>query len=414
MVKEDQAVRVPWASWFGDYEIELAFPADWQVEVCSPPGGPDIGEEGIRQAFANPIGSPRIGEMAGGKRSAAIVVDDLSRPTPASRVLPFLLAELTEAGIARDDILIILGVACHRQLMREDMEKKLGGEILGTVRVKNHFAWDHLTYLGTTSRGTPVHVNSDFLAADFKVCLGGILPHGGPGFGGGAKLVLPGVTGIETTYYNHRPVAMGGPGKGLNRVDDNESRLDIEETARMTGLDVIVNTVVNPRRGIAGLFVGDMVAAHRAGVAFARLALTTPAPANADIVVLNAYPKDTEFVQIGLALNPWLSASKPLVHERGTLVITSAASEGFGFHSLHGPDGHLPNIHSLRRGLGDRKMIILSPNVNRLDLPAEAREDAGLTLCSAWPEARALLEEYHGGSAGVAVFPVAAMQLGEN
>jgi lactate racemase len=413
-MKQDQTVRVPWASWFGDYEIDLSFPAGWSLQVCNPPGGPDVGLEGIKAAFASPIGTPRISEMARRKRSVAIVVDDLSRPTPASRILPVLLEELAEAGISRDDVLIIMGVACHRQLMREDMEKKLGPEILRTMHVKNHFAWDHLKFLGTTSYGTPVHVNTDFLAADLKIVLGGILPHGGPGFGGGAKLVLPGVTGIQTTYHNHRPTEQGGPGKGLNRVDDNESRLDIEETARMAGLNAIVNAVVNSKREIAALFVGDMVAAHRAGVAFARKALTTPAPVNADVVVLNSYPKDTEFVQFGLAFNPWVSASKPLVHERGTIVVTTASSEGPGFHSLHGPDGYLPNIRSPRANFGDRRMIILSPNVNRLDLSDEAKADAGLSLCSTWAEARALLERYHGASANVSVFPVAAMQLGAN
>lgn len=412
--KADQAVRIPWASWFGDHEIELTFPPGWSLEVCNPPGGPDIGENGIRAAFAEPIGSPRISEMARGKRTAVIVVDDLSRPTPASRVLPVLLEELEAGGLQRDDVLILMGVACHRQLMRDDMEKKLGKEILRTMRVKNHFAWDHLAFLGNTSYGTPVHINRDFLEADLRLVLGGILPHGGPGFGGGAKLVLPGVAGIQTAYHNHRPVQEGGPGKGLDRVDDNESRLDIEEAARMAGLNAIVNVVVNPRREIAGLFVGDMVAAHRAGVAFARKVLTTLAPVDADVVVLNSYPKDSEFIQYGLAFNPWYSASKPLVHERGTIVLTTASSEGPGFHSLHGPDGALPNKRSPRRQFGDRKMIILSPNVNRLDLPQEAREDRGLTLCRDWSEARALLERYHGKSARVAVFPVAAMQLGSN
>lgn len=414
MVEKDQIVSVPWASWFGDREMELSFPAGWSLEVCNPPGGPDIGEVGIREAFANPIGSPRISELARGHRNVAIVVDDLSRPTPASRVLPVLLEELEAGGISLDNVLIIMGVACHRQLMREDMEKKLGKDILRRLRVKNHFAWDHLAYLGTTSYGTPVHVNKDFLAADFKVLLGGILPHGGPGFGGGAKLFLPGVTGIQTTFHNHRPESIGGPAKGLNRVDDNQSRLDMEEAARMAGIDAIANVVVNPKREIAALFVGDLVAAHRAGVAFARQALTTPAPVNADVVVLNCYPKDTEFIQFGLAFNPWHSASKPLVHERGTIVVTSAASEGPGFHSLHGPDGALPNIHSPRAQFGDRRMILFSPNINRLDLSEEMRADPGLAFCADWAEARALLEQYHGTSARCAIFPVAAMQLGAN
>lgn len=410
----DHVVSVPWAAWFGDTEQELTFPSTWSVEVRDPPGGPDVGEEGIRRAFANPIGSERISQLAKGKKSAVVVVDDLSRPTPAWRILPILLEELEQGGISRDRVLIIMGVACHRQLIREDMEKKLGADVVRAMRVENHFAWDNLEHLGTTSRGTPVQVNKSYLAADLKLVLGGILPHGGPGFGGGAKLILPGVAGADTVYHNHRSPAAGGPSKGLNRVDDNGTRLDMEEAARMAGLDAIVDAVVNPRREIAGLFVGDMVEAHRAGVDFARKVLSTPAPFDLDLVVLNCYPKDTEFIAMPLAFNPYRSASKPLVREGGTIVVSSASSEGVGFHSIHGQPFRLGNTHSPRRGFDGRKMILFVPTINRLDLSDQMRADPDLSLCNTWPEVRARLEADHGSTARAAVFPVAAMQLGVN
>jgi len=407
-------VRIPWGSWFGDTEVTLEFPGSWDVGFHPPADGPDIGEEGIRRAFANPIGTPRISDLARGKRSAVIVVDDLSRPTPAYRVLPTYLDELAAGGIDRDHVLIIIGVACHRQLIREDMEKKLGREVLETVQVKNHFAWDNCAYLGVTSRGTPVHVNRDFLAAELKLTLGGITPHGGPGFGGGAKLVLPGVAGIETSHANHRPPEAGGPGKrGVNRVDDNEQRLDMEEAARMAGLDAIVNTVINSRRGIAGLFVGDMVAAHRAGVEFARKVFATKVPANVDVGVFNAYPKDTEFVQAGMAFNVWQNTRRPIVREGGTIVLCTASSEGYGFHSLHGPSMRLSNTRSPRQLFGDRQLVIFCPNIIRRDLPAEAQADEGLILCRTWGEVAGVLERRHGAGARVAVFPCSAMQLAE-
>ncbi len=410
----DQVVRIPWAAWFGDTEFELTFPADWSVELCNPPGGRAIGEEGIRQAFANPIGTARISQLARGRHNAVIVVDDLSRPTPAWQVLPILLQELAEAGISRDRVLIIMGVAHHRPMVRQDLEKKLGPEIVRTMRVESHFAWDNLVHLGTTSRGTPVHINKNYLAADLKLVLGCLTPHGGPGFGGGAKLVVPGVAGSETIYNNHRSPAAGGPSKGLNRVDDNGTRLDMEEAARMAGLDAIVNAVVNPKREIIGLFVGDMVAAHRAGVAFARRALTTRAPVGVDVVVLNCYPKDSEFTLMPLAFNPYRSANEPLVREGGTIVVSSASSEGPGFHSLHGQPFRLGNVHSPRRDFQGRKMILFIPTINRLDLSDQMRRDPDLVLCNSWEEVRDRLETDYGANTRAAVFPVASMQLGEN
>src|SRR5262249_20518060 len=148
------------------------------------------------RAFAEPIGSPTIAELARGKRTACIVVDDLSRPTPADRLIPFVLDELERGGVARADIRFIIGIAAHRPMTREDCVKKLGEAIVDEFDVKNHHPYENLAELGKTKFNTPVLVNADFAAADIKICIGSICPHGGPGFGGGAKLVLPGVASI--------------------------------------------------------------------------------------------------------------------------------------------------------------------------------------------------------------------------
>ena len=73
---------------------------------------------GHRQAFANPIGSPRIAELARGKASAVIVVDDIARPTPAYRLVPYMLDELLEAGVPEAQHQVPHGLACHRPMTR--------------------------------------------------------------------------------------------------------------------------------------------------------------------------------------------------------------------------------------------------------------------------------------------------------
>jgi len=87
-----QVVEIPWMAWYGDGRVSLTFPDPWEIEVVKMKDAEDIGEEGIRKALLSPIGSKRIKELAEGKGSAVIVVDDLTRPTPAHRVLPFLKA----------------------------------------------------------------------------------------------------------------------------------------------------------------------------------------------------------------------------------------------------------------------------------------------------------------------------------
>jgi nickel-dependent lactate racemase len=402
-----EPIRIPWGAWFGDEELALTFPEGWEARLFPPRDAPGLSDGELRRAFETPYGTPRLRELARGRRDAVIVVDDLSRPTPAARLLPLILEELAAGGIGHENVRVIMGIAGHRPLMRQDCIQKLGREAADLLEVKNHHPFENLTLVGTTSFGTPVYLNSDFVAADLKITVGSINPHGGPGFGGGAKLVLPGVAGIESLYHNHR--GDNGLTGGLNNVETNQRRADMEEAARMGGLDAVVNVVVNSRRGIAGLFVGDVVEAHRAGVALARQVFATPVPEGWDVGVFNAYPKDNEFVQAGMAFNIWGSAKTPIVHERGTIVLCTAASEGFGFHSLHGPGMRLPNTGNMAARFAPRELVIFSPGINRRDLSPATRE--AVTLCRTWEETVGVLRDRHGPGTRVAVFPCGAIQL---
>ncbi len=274
---------IRWGSFYGDSDFELTFPAGWDVNVHEPAGGDDIGDEGIAAAFDNPIGSARIRELARGKRSACIVVDDLTRPTPAARLAPRVIEELVAAGIEESAILILGGVANHRQMTREDFVRKVGEDIASRFELRSHFSWANCESVGETSRGTPVSLNSEFLAAEVRILIGSILPHNKTGFSGGAKLVLPGVAHIDTAAAWHGPE---GPTTGLVQTA-SESRLDAEEAARLAGVDCIVNVIPNIRRGIAGLVVGDLVEAHRAGVEIARRTYATKLPTGVDVCVLS-------------------------------------------------------------------------------------------------------------------------------
>jgi nickel-dependent lactate racemase len=109
-----QEILAPWAAWYGKAPLQMEFPDHWDISVHNMRGGRDIGDSGIRKALAEAIGAPRLSEYARGKKSAAILVDDLSRPTPAFRLLPYILEELAAAGIGPDAVKIICALAAHR------------------------------------------------------------------------------------------------------------------------------------------------------------------------------------------------------------------------------------------------------------------------------------------------------------
>lgn len=409
-----EATELRWGAWFGDRNLRVRLPAGWQVTMHRPSGGADLGEAGFRTALANPIESAPLRDLARGRKDAVIVVDDLSRPTPAERLLPLIVEELVAGGIPTERIRIIMGVAAHHPMLRDDIIRKLGRKIADSFPVSNHNVFEGNEYVGETSAGTPVHINRDFLRADLKLCVGSILPHGGPGFGGGAKLVLPGVAGIETIYQNHRPDNLKE--RGVDRLEGNVQRADMEEAAGMAGLDFIVNTVVNPQREVVGLFCGHYVAAHRAGCEVARTVYRTPVPEEVDVAILSCYPKDSECYQFPNALNVLRSSPKPVLRRGGTMVVASAASQGMGEHFLHGPGFRLPPAGT---GEGARPAptpipgttrLLFSANVTPWDVQRWGGDPD--SLYRAWPELVRRLRDQHGSHARCAVFPCAAMQLG--
>jgi nickel-dependent lactate racemase len=400
-----QTVTVPWSMWYGD-SFEMVFPDGWEISVIEMRGGPDIGETGIRQAFEQPIGSPRLRELARGRRDAAILVDDLTRPTPSYRILPYLFEELAAAGIDEERVRIVCAVAAHRPMTRADMIKKLGLDVVERMNVSNHNAQDNLEFYGHSSQGIPIWVNRDFARADVKIAAGMITPRGSF-FGGGAKLLLPGACGRQTIFANH------------SFCEPGVFRDHIEEVGRVVGLEYIANPLLNSSGGVMAMLSGHPEQAYQRGVEIAKALYRTEVPVGMDIVIANAWPKDTEGTQISMGLVPIRGTSLEVVKEDGSLVITAACPEGLGYHSIMGP-GTLFRMRGTRSGSGGSERqtrwidYIYSPGLNRYDVRAQfgSRADVGpnLQFCKTWSALIEALERKHGASARVGIFPCGAIQ----
>ena len=402
---------------YGDEKITLSFPAGWEVTVLAPEATPALAESQRQAAFDQPIGTPRIAEMACAKKSAAIVVDDLSRPTPARELIPFVLRELSAAGVPSSQIRFVVGTGSHRPLTTEEMALKVGADILGGFQVTCHnFMSGELRGMGNLQDGTPVFIDPVVADADFKICLGGVYPHGAVGFGGGSKLILPGVSGFATIFCFHTFYPGRGHGIIENESGQRDGRDVSEDVARLIGLDVIVNSVLNHRCQVAGLFVGDFVAAHRRATAFARKAYGTRIPGElrrqADLLVVNCYPLDSDPIQTGKAL--W-----PRPHfERAYTVAINPACDGIDYHGLS-------DRMSYERFLKKKK----AQPAAKFPLPRIGKPDQTLVWSENYPAADfyqshprdilfrdwdALLEqlaEKLPANARVALFPFAGIQL---
>lgn len=410
-----RAIRIPIKAWYGDEEMELQFPETWEVHECRMAGHdtPPVSDEQLREALRHPLGTAPLREMAQGRKQVVILIDDLTRPAPTWKILPYVLEELHEAGITDDHIRFVTAFANHAAMCQEDFVKKLGKDVVRRYRIYNHNPYENLVDLGKTTRGTPVLINREVMECDLKIGIGGLIPHLAAGFGGGAKLVFPGVAGIASAEYNHRNFGQIGKDRStemkfrLGEIEENDMRQDIEEAVRKVGLDLKIDLLVNNRREIVGVFAGDFITQHRAGVEKAKQLYATPIIKACDIVVMNAYPIENQVIK---AIWPGRISLK----ESGLAVVIVQGIEGQALHYLVGRFG--TNYGGKLWGASKQllitqaeRLLVCSSYLSQNDLDYYGPSER-VVPCATWEEIMIHLLNTYPQQAKVAVYPYAAIQ----
>ena len=407
-------VDIPEPVWYGGGLMKLTFPEEWEVEICKMEGhdSPALSASEMKSAFENPIGSERISDLAKGRREAVIIFDDMTRGTRVYEIVPYILEELHKGGITDSHIRFVMALGAHGARTRIDFAMKLGEDIVSRFPVYNHNPFHNLVNLGKTSRGTPVELNAEVERCDLKIGVGSIVPHPMSGFGGGSKIILPGVVSIDTMYYNH--VIVGcyksnrAPHPSLGRGVDIEKNVvfqDMEEAAVIAGLDVKVDALLNCMSETTNLFVGDPIKEFRVGVEAAKKNYVTQPAKDADIVVVNAPSKSNEAT---LALWPGLRYIK----EGGTVVLISNVPEGQVTHYIYGKFGECSGgvgWSPKSDGHPYGKLIIYSKYVEA-DPHLEIAGKKDTVWMSDWNEVLLELRKIHGKDAKVAVYPCSEIQ----
>jgi nickel-dependent lactate racemase len=312
---------------FGGRPLAFEVPAENLGEVLSPrPAAPlaDL-EAAIAEALARPIDQPPLEEWVRPGQRVLIVSDDNTRLTPVDRMLPPLIARLNRAGVPDGRIACIMALGTHRYMRPEELRAKAGAEACGRIRVFNH-EWresENLVDLGRSARGTPLQVNRAVAEADVVIGLGAIVPHHIPGFSGSSKIIQPGVCGPRTTAETHMLACEGG-GDSFLGIADNPVRRDMDDMADRVGMRSIFNVVMDSAGRVCGLFCGEMRAAFRRGVAFARRIYGVGYREPPDVVVANSFPCDLDFWQSHKAQYP----AQRMVRPGGVIVLCTPAPEG--------------------------------------------------------------------------------------
>lgn len=312
---------------YGEKQLQLEVPD--HTELLSPktefPSVDDpFGE--VRRALDNPIASPTLTQVVENMkpRKIAILVSDLTRPSPSHIIVPPILEELNRAGVKREQIKIVFGLGFHRKMSEEEMKKAVGEEVFERYECINHDI-DNCVYIGETSRGTPVEVFRPVIESDLIIATGNLELHWFVGYSGGYKALLPGVCSKRTIEKNHSLML------SENAIAGNINspvRLDIEEAGAMTNVRFIVNVVLNSKKQIVKAVAGHPIAAHREGVKYIDAMYKVPIAKKYDVVIASCggFPKDINLYQAQKGLDNASHAVK----DDGTIVLVAECREGFG------------------------------------------------------------------------------------
>lgn len=309
--------------------LELRMPQSTHVlEGQHAPAVADV-QAAVRRAMDNPIGTASLAELVKRKApaSVAITISDITRPVPNKDFLPEMLRVLNECGIANSQIVIIIGTGMHRPSTPQEREIMLGTDILDKVEVIDHTAEDPGT-LVRVSDEPPVSICSRFAKADFRIVTGYIEPHFMAGFSGGRKGVCPALVDLSTVQRFHGYSTLSNCHATNGKLEGNPCHAIALKVAKTVGVDFLFNVAITRDRKIAGIYCGDLQAAHEEGCRQVADWCTAKLDGPYDLVVTNGggFPLDTTFYQTvkGMCM------ALPALSDKTTLLIASGCAEGLG------------------------------------------------------------------------------------
>jgi nickel-dependent lactate racemase len=281
-------------------------------------------------AMRDPVGTAPLRQMVKSSDTVAIVISDLTRPTPNQKLVPWILEEI--GNVPKENIVIINGVGSHRANTREELISMLGEPVVDSVRIENHDAFDasNLVRVGCNSYGSDVWLNRTYVESSVKIVTGFIEPHFFAGFSGGPKGINPAIAGISTILDFHNAFMIGHPKSTWGILDGNVVQDAATQNCLMAKPDFLLNVTLNTNKEITGVFAGDVVQAHRVGCQFVKENAMYGVDELFDVVVTtnSGYPLDQNLYQSVKGM----SAAAQIVRPGGAILEASQCCDGVPNH----------------------------------------------------------------------------------
>lgn len=282
----------------------------------------------VKEALENPIGTPKLSEMAKGKSKVCIIASDHTRPVPSKIIMPLMLEEIRK-GSPDAEITILISTGCHRGTTKDELVSKFGPEIVGSEKIYIHDCDDEsmLKDIGILPSGGRMILNKIALETDLLVSEGFIEPHFFAGYSGGRKSVLPGVASRKTVMYNHNATFIDSDRSRTGIIKDNPIHKDMLYAARKARLDFICNVVINSDKEVIYAVAGDVDLAHTDGRNFLNSKCKVDAvPSDIVITTNGGYPLDQNIYQAVKCM----TAAEATMNPGGVMIIGAKSNDGHG------------------------------------------------------------------------------------
>lgn len=312
---------------YGKERLYFHLPKGWNLisyeDRLALPGLENPLEE-IRNSIDHPIGSPKIESLARPGMKVAILFDDPQRPTPVDLVMPELLDRLNRAGIPDKDITAICALGTHPIPSSQSLKAKVGEKIFsrldGRLFPHNPHSPENVI-IGKTKRGTLIEINPIVALSDLIIGIGECMPHPSAGFGGGHKIIMPGICSYKTTASHHF-TWMRHRNSRVNILENNLFYEDIVDAGQIAGLKFKIDFVLNEKKEVLKVFAGEPVLEHKSASGYSRSLFSLPLAKQPDIVITSAYP-----LEIGVQSTKALLMASFCTRPGGTIIWVAPQKE---------------------------------------------------------------------------------------
>lgn len=306
-----------------DQHISVDIPKN-PVEVVKAEDLPELDQNRvISNSLVNPLDSPDLATFLNEKKNILIIVNDAARNTPTDLTIQAIYDEIKNKNVK-----FLVAVGTHREPTESEYYRIFGkfyDEFKDRIFCHDSIS-DKMTFLGTTTRGTPVNINSEVVNADGVIIISSVEPHYFAGFTGGRKSFLPGIAAFSSIEKNHS-LALLEDAK-ICRLEGNPVHEDMKEAADLVPTPAFcMLTVLDSFDKVVYASSGNIHSALSAASQKVMEVFSPEVQEKAEIVIaINHPPLNRNLYQA----QKGLENCKNILKKDGIFILVSQCSEGIG------------------------------------------------------------------------------------